>query len=134
MTKKNNRKNLIAIALTRLIHGFGFEMFYVIYQPFLLEITNSIVITGIIVSLGSIMQFLPTPIFGKISDKYQKKLLLILSIVIYVIGLSFLTVSTSLTIYYAVIGIMIYFLGFTPNNLNTQFVIAENSDKSKGFI
>jgi len=134
MTKRNNRKNLIAIGLTRLIHGFGYDIFYVVYQPFLLELTNSIVITGIIVSIGSIMQFLPMPLIGKISDKYQKKLLLILSIIIYVLGLSLLIVSTSLTIYYALIGIMLYFLGFTLNNLNTQFVIAENTDKSKGFI
>lgn len=134
MTKRNNRKNLIAVGLTRFIHGFGFDIFYVVYQPFLLELTNSIVITGIIVSMGSIMQFLPMPLIGKISDKYQKKLLLILSIIIYALGLSLLIVSTSLTIYFALIGIMLYFLGFTLNNLNTQFVIAENTDKSKGFI
>ena len=134
MTRSINRKNLIAVGLTRLIHGFGFDIFNVVYQPFLLELTNSIVITGIIVSMGSIMQFLPMPIIGKISDKYQKKLLLILSIIIYILGLSFLIVSTPFTTYYALIGIMIYFLGFTLNNLNTQFVIAENTDRSKGFI
>ena len=134
MTKIINRRNLVAVGLTRLIHGFGFDIFNVVYQPFLLELTNSIVITGIIVSMGSIMQFLPMPLIGKISDKYQKKVLLILSMIIYILGLSFLIISTPFTIYYALIGIMIYFLGFTLNNLNSQFVISENTNKSKGFI
>ncbi|TFG23672.1 MAG: MFS transporter [Promethearchaeota archaeon] len=135
MTKiNNNRRNLLAVALTRLIHGFGFDIFNVVYQPFLLELTNSILITGIIVSMGSIMQFLPMPLIGKISDKYQKKVLLVLSVIIYILGLSFLIISTPFTIYYALIGIMIYFLGFTLNNLNSQFVISENTNKSKGFI
>jgi MFS family permease len=132
--EKIKRKNLLAVSFTRILHGFGLDIFNVIYQPFLLELTNSLLITGIIISIGSIMQFLPMPIIGKISDKYHRKGLLIISIMITILGLTFLILSGPISIYYAVIGIIIYFLGFTLNNLNSQFLIAENSDKSKGVV
>jgi len=131
---KTKRQNLIAIAITKLIHGFGTSMFTIVYQPFLLELTNSIVLTGLIVSIGSIMQFLPMPIVGKFSDKYNRKYILISSIPLYIIGLSFLILANSYSLYYVVLGIILYFLGFIINNLNTQFLVAENSDRSKGMI
>ncbi|NHJ24930.1 MAG: MFS transporter [Candidatus Lokiarchaeota archaeon] len=131
---KIKRRNLLAISLTRVLHGFGLDIFNVVYQPFLLELTNSLLITGIIVSIGSVMQFLPMPLIGKISDKYHRKILITASMPITIIGITFFIISNPSAIYYAIIGIMIYFLGFTLNNLNSQFAIAENTDKSKGFI
>ncbi|MHA1374666.1 MAG: hypothetical protein ACTSR7_10235 [Promethearchaeota archaeon] len=55
--KSNNlerikRNNLLAISFTKLLHGFGANIFNVIYQPFLLELTGSLVLTGIIISIG----------------------------------------------------------------------------------
>ncbi|NVM34918.1 MAG: MFS transporter [Candidatus Lokiarchaeota archaeon] len=131
---KTKRRNLIVLAITKLIHGFGTSMFTIVYQPFLLELTNSIVLTGLIVSIGSIMQFLPMPIVGKFSDKYNRKYILISSIPLYIIGLLFLILANSYSLYYVILGIILYFLGFIINNLNTQFLVAENSDRSKGMI
>jgi MFS family permease len=132
--KKTKQRNLLAISLTKILHGFGLDIFNVVYQPFLLELTNSLIITGIIVSIGSIMQFLPMPIIGKISDRYHRKILTTVSMPITILGITFFIISSPSAIYYAIIGIMIYFLGFTLNNLNSQFIVAENTDKSKGLI
>jgi MFS family permease len=129
---KIKRKNLITIAITKLIHGFGTGMFAVIYQPFLLELTNSIVLTGLFISIGSIMQFIPMPLIGKFSDKFNRKYILISSIPIYILGLSFLILATPTSVYFILFGIIFYFLGFIINNLNAQFLTAENTNKSKG--
>jgi len=126
------RRNLITLAVTKLIHGFGTGMFSVVYQPFLLEITNSIVLTGLFISIGSIMQFIPMPLIGKFSDKFNRKYILISSVPIYILGLLLLIIATPNSLYFIIFGIVFYFLGFIINNLNTQFLIAENSNKSKG--
>ena len=131
---KNKRRNLITLAIVRLLHGFGTGMFMIVYQPFLLELTNSIVLTGLFVSIGTIMQFMPMPLIGKISDKVNRQNVLILSIPIYIIGLLFLINANPNSIYFAVFGIIFYFLGFIMNNVNIQFLIAENSNESKGRI
>jgi len=132
--KKKKRNNLIAISLTKLIHGFGTNIFNVIYQPFLLEITNSLVLTGFIVSLGSIMQFLPMPFIGRLSDKYNRKILITLSMPVFMMGVFLFMIANPSTIYYAILGMLIYFFGATINGLNSQFIVSENSEKSKGLI
>ena len=129
---KTKRRNLVAIAITKLIHGFGNGLFAVVYQPYLLELTNSIVLTGLFITIGSIMQFIPMPLLGKLTDKYNRKYMLVLSIPTYIIGLLFLVLATQTSLYLALFGIVFYFLGMILNNLNAQFLIAENSNKSKG--
>ncbi|MFX0009560.1 MAG: MFS transporter [Candidatus Hermodarchaeota archaeon] len=131
---KIRRKNLIAISITKLLHGFGNNIFSVVYQVYLFELTNSLIITGIIVSIGSIMQFLPMPFIGKMSDKYNRKLLITFSVPVYIMGIIFLIVAEPSAIYLAILGIMLYFLGFTLNNLNSQFIISESTKKSKGLM
>ena len=132
--EKLKRRNLLVISITKLLHGFGTNLFSVVYQPFLLEITNSILITGIIISIGSIMQFLPMPIIGKLADRYNRKILLVLSMPIYMMGLLLLILANPSTVYYAILGILLYFLGFITNSLNSQFTISESSNKSKGLM
>ena len=127
-------KNLIAISITKLLHGFGNNIFSVVYQVYLFELTNSLIITGIIVSIGSIMQFLPMPFIGKISDKYNRKLLITFSVPVYIMGIILLIVANPSAILLAILGIMLYFLGFTLNNLNSQFIISESTKKSKGLM
>ncbi|MFW9969490.1 MAG: MFS transporter [Candidatus Odinarchaeota archaeon] len=131
---KIKRKNLTALAITKLIHGFGTGMFIVVYQLLLLELTNSIVLTGLIVSIGLIMQFIPMPLIGKMSDKFKRKYTLISSIPIYILGLLLLIYATPTSLYLAIFGIMLYYLGFIINNLNAQFLVTENANKSKGLI
>jgi MFS family permease len=132
--EKKKRNNLIAISITKLLHGFGTNIFNVIYQPFLLQITNSLVLTGFIVSLGSIMQFLPMPFIGRLSDKYNRKILITFSMPVFMMGVFLFMIASPSTIFYAILGLLLYFFGATINNLNSQFIISENSDKSKGLI
>jgi MFS family permease len=128
------KKNLVALSITKVLHGFGVAMFSVSYQPFILDITKSLFITGIIVSLGSIMQFLPMPLIGRLSDRLGHKNTLILSIPIYIIGLLSLVFANSNTLYFLIFGIASYFLGLTLNSINSQFLVSVNSENSKGLM
>jgi MFS family permease len=128
------KKNLTAISIARVIHGFGIAMFTVIYQPFILALTKSLFLTGIIVSIGSIMQFLPMPLVGRLSDKLGHKNTLIMSIPVWILGLLSLVFANSNAIYLLVFGISMYFLGFTLNNINAQFLVSLNSGNSKGLM
>ncbi len=128
------KKNLTAISITKVIHGFGIAMFNVIYQPFILDITKSLFFTGIIVSIGSIMQFLPMPLVGRLSDKLGHKNTLILSIPVWILGLLSLVFVNSNVLYLLVFGIAMYFLGITLNNINAQFLVSLNSGNSKGLM
>ncbi|MHA1705438.1 MAG: MFS transporter [Promethearchaeota archaeon] len=130
----DTRKSIPLLCLIRLVHGFGAGMFDVVYQPFLLDLTGSLFIIGILITLGSIMQFLPTPIIGRLSDKYGRKKIALMSIPTYIIGLSFLIISTQNSIILISMGILFYFLGFPINDMNIQFLVSESSEKSKGMM
>ncbi|MHA1196489.1 MAG: MFS transporter [Promethearchaeota archaeon] len=130
----DTRKSIPLLCLIRLVHGLGAGMFDVVYQPFLLDLTGSLFIIGILITLGSIMQFLPTPIIGRLSDKYGRKKIALMSIPTYIIGLSFLIISTQNSIILISMGILFYFLGFPINDMNIQFLVSESSEKSKGIM
>jgi len=70
---KVQKRNLWALFFIGLIYGFGSRPFFLVYQPFLLEITGSVFITGILVTLGAIIMFLPNPWVGRLSDKFNRK-------------------------------------------------------------
>ncbi len=127
-------RNILALCIAKLIHGFGVSMFNVIYQPFLLDLTNSLLITGVLVTLGSIMQFLPMPLVGKLSDRLGHKNTILTSIPLYILGLVLIFISDSNNILYLIFGIVVYYLGFTINSMNAQFLVAENSGSSKGLM
>ncbi|TFG15352.1 MAG: MFS transporter [Promethearchaeota archaeon] len=134
VTNGIRKKNLVALSGTRVLHGFGVAMFSVIYQPFILDITKSLFLTGIIVSLGSVMQFLPMPLVGRLSDKLGHKNTLIMSIPVYILSLVSLIYANSNAIYLLIFGILVYFLGLTLNTINSQFLVSVNSGSSKGFM
>ncbi|MFX0024408.1 MAG: MFS transporter, partial [Candidatus Hermodarchaeota archaeon] len=104
---KIKRRNLITLAIVKLIHGFGIGMFGIIYQPYLYDLTNnSFVLTGIFISIGLMMQFIPMPWIGKLTDKYNRKYILIISVPIYIIGLLFLIMASSSSIYLLLFGVL----------------------------
>jgi MFS family permease len=74
------------------------------------------------------------PLIGKLSDKFNRKLIITISMPVYILGIFLLIIANPATLFFAVLGIMIYFLGFTINNLNSQFIVAESTTKSKGLI
>ena len=131
---KIKRKNLWALFFINLIHGMGAGMFNVVYQPFILDITDSVLIMGILVTIGGIVQFLPMPLIGKLSDKYGRKKMMLTSIPFSLFGLICLIFSSSTSIFFLIFGIILYFFGAVINNLSSLIFISENSNKSKGLM
>ncbi|MFX1375933.1 MAG: MFS transporter [Promethearchaeota archaeon] len=131
---KIKRKNLWALFFINLIHGMGAGMFNVVYQPFILDLTGSILIMGILVTVGGLVQFLPMPLIGKLSDKFGRKKMMLSGIPFYLLGLIFLIFSSSSLIVFLVLGIVFYFFGVVIANLSSLIFISENSNKSKGLI
>jgi MFS family permease len=128
------RKNLWALFFINLIHGMGAGMFNVVYQPFILEITDSVLTMGILVTIGGIVQFLPMALIGKLSDRFGRKKMMLGSIPFYILGLITLIFSSSTAIFFLILGIVLYFLGVVINSLSSLIFISENSNKSKGLM
>jgi len=132
-SEKSNRvkmRNLWSQIIMNLIHGFGFSAFNVVLQPFIFTLTGkSLFYTGIIVSISNIMQFLPMPLIGKLSDKYGIKTIWLFGPPIFAFGLIILVFTSSIPI--LIVGILIYVLGAMVNSLNFQIFVSENSGGSK---
>ncbi|NVM18517.1 MAG: MFS transporter [Candidatus Lokiarchaeota archaeon] len=123
-------RNLWSQIIMNLIHGFGFSAFNVVLQPFIYEFTGeSLFYTGIIISISNIMQFLPMPLIGKLSDKYGIKTIWLFGPPIFAFGLTILVFSNSIPI--LIVGVLIYVLGAMVNSLNFQIFVSENSGGSK---
>lgn len=112
-----------------IIHGFGVSAFNVVLQPFMLEFTGSLFYTGIIISISSIMQFLPMPFIGKLSDKYGLKKIWLFGPPIYAFGLMILIVTNNIP--FLIVGVLTYMLGAMVNSLNFQLFVSENSGETK---
>ena len=123
------RRNLWSQIIMNIIHGFGVSAFNVVLQPFMLEFTGSLFYTGIIISISSIMQFLPMPFIGKLSDKYGLKIIWLFGPPIYAFGLMILIVTNNIPI--LIIGVLTYMLGAMVNSLNFQIFVSENSGETK---
>jgi MFS family permease len=112
-----------------IIHGFGVSAFNVVLQPFIVEFTGSLFFTGIIISISSIMQFLPMPFIGILSDKYGLKKIWLFGPPIYAFGLMILIITNNIPI--LIIGVLTYMLGAMVHSLNFQLFVSENSGGSK---
>ncbi len=126
-------RNLISQIIMYMIHGFGFGAFNVVFTPFLEDFTGSLFYTGIIISISNIMQFLPMPLIGKLSDKYGIKKIWLFGPPIFSFGLLVLIISTSIPL--LIVGVIVYILGSMVNGLNFQIFVSENSgDTKKGIM
>ncbi len=134
ISEKIKRRNLWVLNLCNFLYGIGIGMFNVVYQPFVLDLTSSILFTGIIVSIGGIVQFLPLPVIGRLSDRIGRKKVILCGILLYLIGLAFLIFSDSNNLSLLVIGIIFYFFGVAMHTFNINISVAENSDKKKGLL
>jgi MFS family permease len=135
-SEKSNRvkrRNLGSQIIMNFIHGFGFGAFNVVFTPFLEDFTGSLFYTGIIISISNIMQFLPMPLIGKLSDKYGIKKIWLFGPPIFSFGLMILVVSNSIPM--LILGVIVYILGAMVNSLNFQIFVSENSgDTRKGIM
>ena len=127
--EKIKKRNLWALFFIALIYGFSSSQFFIVYQPFLLEITGSIFITGILITLGGIIIFLPMPWVGKLSDRYNRKKIWLFDVPLAILGLIFLIFAKNLM--FLVAGIVFYFMSEVIGEISHQIYVSESSDKSK---
>ena len=132
LEENNNdrRRNFYACLVMAFLYGIGQTVFNIVYQPFLFEITGqSIFMTGFLISIGSILQFLPMPWIGKYSDLLGRK-------VIWYIGSPFLILGISIFIFidnivFLIFGIISYSLGILILNFIFIIFVSENSTETK---
>ena len=85
---KAKRKNRGVFMIENVLTGFGSSCYSIAFIPFLYEITNyNLLLTGIFVSLFNFMWFLPAPISGKLSDRFGRKKMKIITLPIAILGI-----------------------------------------------
>lgn len=124
------KRNLWIMFVCNLIHGLGMSIFGAVYQPFLFEITQSESLMGIIVSLGTLSQTLPLQLTGKMSDRFGRKIMISLGLIICVIGLLPFIIAPSL--FLVILGGIAFYLGVGLWDPSWQTFVTENSNKSQG--
>lgn len=127
--EKVNKRNLWALFFIALIYGFSSRPFFLVYQPFLLEVTGSIFITGFLITLGGIIIFLPMPWVGKLSDRFNRKKIWLFDVPLAIFGLIFLIFAENLI--FLVAGIVFYFMSEAIGEISHQMYVSESSNKSK---
>ena len=110
-------------------YGFGQSMFNILYMPFLYEFTGSIFITGVITTVGSIIQFLPMPWLGRLSDRYGRKLMWYFNTPLMILGLFFLIVANNLITLIA--GVLCFYFGLAIALSVYLVFVSENSNETK---
>jgi len=73
MQKKLKRRNLRTFTFGNLAFGFADACIMIIIIPLYLELTGSEFITGLLITFLMFMQFLPAPLFGRLSDQFGRK-------------------------------------------------------------
>ena len=126
---KGQKRNLWALFFIGLIWGIASKPFFLVYQPFLLEITGSVLITGILVTLGGIFMFLPNPWVGKLYDKFNHKKVWLLEMPFFYTGMTFLFFAENLIL--LVPGIIFFYLHLVIGSIRFNMHISANSIKTK---
>ncbi len=92
--KKARRQNFGSFMVGNLISGFGETCFQIAYIPFVYVVTNyNLFLTGILTTFTIMWAFIPAPFSGKLSDRFGRKRMLILSIPISALGVFLLYFS-----------------------------------------
>lgn len=131
VTKKAKRRNLWAFMFGNLIGGFGDSCINIAYIPFLYEVTiYNLFLTGLMVSIYQTMWFLPSPLSGKLSDKFGRKNMMIFSAPISMSGVVLLFFVNQSNLYLLLISQILRPLGLASGNMNYQILVSESNDES----
>ena len=135
--EKKRRRNLQTFTIGNLAFGFADACIMIIIIPLYMELTGSEFITGLLITLFTIMQFLPAPISGKLSDKFGRKTMKLIGHPLHIIGFTLLIFSYDNTIFLLILSIIFRGLSASSEPINYQMIVAESTDESKngkGFI
>lgn len=132
ISKKANGQNLWVFMIGNLISGFGETCIQIAYIPFLYEVTDTnLFITGLFTTLFTVLWFIPAPISGKLSDKFGRKKMLVISKPIALVGLGLLFFVNKNNLHLLIISIFLRAIGFMSSNINRQILISESNRDSK---
>ncbi|MFW9940343.1 MAG: MFS transporter [Candidatus Thorarchaeota archaeon] len=98
-------------------------------MKFLYEFTGSIFLTGVITTVGSLVQFLPMPWLGKLSDRYGRKLIWYFDTPFMVLGLFLFIIADNLFLLIA--GVVSLNFGWAVSFSVYQVFVSENSKETK---
>lgn len=130
--EKIRRTNFYFLIFNALFYGFASNMFFIVYVPFLYEFTDSIFIIGVIITLGSIIQFAIMPWIGRLSDRYGRKLFWYFDSPLMILGLFFFLFADNL--FNVIAGALIFNFGLGIGYSIYQVFVMENSvETKKGF-
>ena len=104
--EKKRRRNLQTFSIGNLVFGFGDACIMIVIIPLYMELTGSEFITGILITLFTIMQFLPAPISGKLSDKFGRKTMKLIGHPLHIIGFTLLIFSSENTVFLLILSII----------------------------
>jgi MFS family permease len=91
---------LLILFLTAFNLFLGFSLIFPIFPSFVKELNGSPSDVGLLVSIQPLMQFLFSPIWGKLSDKYGRKKFIFLGMLGYAISFYFTAIANSIEFLY----------------------------------
>ena len=127
--EKIRRRNFYGMSFNLFTYGIGQTLFFIIYLPFLYEFTGSIFITGVITTIGSVVQFLPMPWLGRLSDRYGRKLIWYFDTPFIVLGLFLFIIANNL--FLLITGVVSLNFGWAVTFTVYQVFVSENSKETK---
>lgn len=127
--EKIRRRNFYGMIFTHFSYGIGQSMFFIVYIPFIYDFTGSIFITGVITTLGNVIQILPRPWIGRLSDRYGRKLIWYFDAPFVILGLFFFIIANNLFILIA--GVLSLSFGWAISFSVYQVFVSENSKETK---
>ena len=126
-------KNILVIAMVAVVNSLGYGIIIPILYPYSQRFGLSDFQNGLLFSVFSLMQFLATPIIGRLSDKYGRRPLLIISLLGTCASFVMMAVARSGWWLFVARGLD----GMTAGNLPVaQAVISDSTkpaDRARGF-
>lgn len=128
-----NNKNLLIIALIAVVNALGYGIIIPILYSYSQKFGLSDFQNGLLFSVFSICQFFSTPVIGRLSDKYGRRPLLIISLL--GTALSFLTMAFAPSAVFLFIARALD--GLTAGNIPVAMAVISDTtdpkDRAKGF-
>lgn len=124
---KNTNRNILIIALIALVNMLGYGIIIPILYSYSKRFGLSDFENGLLFSIFSICQFISTPIIGRLSDKYGRKPLLLISIT--GTALSFLMMAFAPSALFLFLARALD--GITAGNIPVAFAVISDSTEVK---